>query len=53
MDKLEYPQRGHKPPKNHPWRRPLVKREVVEFAKEHSTNSFVNNYKKGGGKPQK
>jgi hypothetical protein len=49
-ENAKYPQRGHKPAANHPWKKALVKREIVEFARENSTNAYVNNFKKGGGK---
>jgi hypothetical protein len=44
---------ARKPAANHPWRKPMVKREITEFAKEKSTNAIVNSWKVGGGKPQK
>lgn len=51
-EKLEYPNRAHKPAANHPWKRQtsIIKREIVEFARENSTNPVVNNFKKGGGR---
>lgn len=50
--KLEYPQKARKPAANHPWKKEkaLIKREIVEFARENQTNAYVNNFKKGGGR---
>jgi hypothetical protein len=46
--------KAHKPAANHPWKRSnIINKEISEFAREKSTNAFVNNFKKGGGKPQK
>ncbi|MGO0058619.1 hypothetical protein ACTID9_00890 [Brevibacillus fluminis] len=41
-----------KPKPDHPWRRGcIIKREVRQQISNSTTNSFINNYKVGGGLP--
>lgn len=46
----EHKGKKHKPGKNHPWKNgPSSK--AIKWAKEQTSNTFVNNYKRGGGLP--
>jgi hypothetical protein len=45
----------YKPKATHPWKNSasIVRKEVSDWARDKSTNYQVNNFKKGGGVPQK
>jgi hypothetical protein len=45
----------YKPKANHPWKTSasIIRKEVADWARDSSTNAQVNNFKKGGGVPQK
>ncbi len=54
MEQKHYPQRGHKPSSKHPWKNTkILNSEQGAWAREQSTYAHVENYKVGGGKPQK
>jgi hypothetical protein len=47
--------KSNKPKANHPWKNSasIIRKEVSDWARDNSTNYQVNNFKKGGGVPQK